>query len=163
MNDTHPDRQAPPFGSPPSGPSSSARRTALSLAVGLVLGAAPVSARSSEGPFAQQVAPGNWLERCIPLSYGERVDYRFSATAPMSFSVGMPLDADRKRPAAGDASAAAAAAAEMTYALQRDGVVMLALTFRAPLAGNWCWRWSNPTDAGVQLEGNVERVSAGVP
>jgi hypothetical protein len=162
----HAARHSPWFGprfGPRFGPSLAARLTAFSLAAGLVSGAAPASAGPGEGAFAQQLEPGNWLERCVLLSYGELVAYRFSATVPLSFSVGMPLDADRKRPVAGDAGAAAAAAADMTYALQRDGVVMLALTFRAPLAGNWCWRWSNLTDAGVQLEGNVARVGAGGP
>jgi hypothetical protein len=141
----------------------SGRALTLALAAMVALAAGPALGRGSEGPFAQQLAPGAWLERCVPLVFGEQVAYRFSATAPLKFSVGMPLGDGRKRPPEGDNSAAPAAPDETAYALQRDGVVMLALTFRAPLDGKWCWRWSNGTDAGVQLEGTVERISAGAP
>jgi hypothetical protein len=151
----------------PDSPAALARRPgrviALALTAGVVLAAGPALGRGSEGPFAQQLAPGKWLERCVPLVFGEQVAYRFSATAPLRFSVGMPLGDGRKRPPEGVNGAAPAGPEEIAYALQRDGVVMLALTFRAPLDGNWCWRWSNGTDAGVQLEGTVERVSAGAP
>ena len=138
------------------------RRGVFALALGL-LAAGAALARSGEGAFAQQLAPGAWLERCVPLAFGQVVAYRFSATAPLKFSVSMRQGDGHKRAPAGGSGDAPADPDQVAVAVQREGAVMLTLTFRAPLEGNWCWRWSNLTEAGVQLEGTVERVSAGAP
>lgn len=108
----------------------------------LVLGLVPAFAgatTSAPGPFRLDVPARGFDEHCVQLAAGERVRYRYSATAELDFNIHYHRGKDVLYPVKTTASRSADA------------------TFTAPHADTYCLMWERRGDGAARVEGAVER------
>ena len=112
--------------------------TRLALALGL-MPAAAVAAGASLGPFRLDVPARGFDEHCVQLAAGERVRYRYSATADVDFNIHYHRGKDVLYPV------------KVTATRSADAL------FTAPHADTYCLMWERRGDGAASVEGAVER------
>jgi hypothetical protein len=110
----------------------------LTLILALVPAAA-VAAAAALGSFRLDVPARGFDEHCVQLAEGERVRYRYSATADVDFNIHYHRGRDVFYPVKTTASRSA------------DAV------FTAPHADTYCLMWERRGDGAASIEGAVER------
>ena len=120
------------------------RSTVLApLLVGLLLGTSSSDAKAElvnilwdgGGRFEQRlaVAPGKFVEVCGPLERGLAIAWTFKSDRPLNFNIHYHEGK------------------EVVYPAKRDAVQESAGKLAATLDQNYCWMWSNKTDAEAHL------------
>ena len=112
--------------------------TRLALVLGLVPAVAGATT-AAPGPFRLDVPARGFDEHCVQLAEGERVRYRYSATADVDFNIHYHRGRDVLYPVKTAASRSA------------DAV------FTAPHADTYCLMWERRGEGAARIEGAVER------
>lgn len=120
------------------------KQSSLFIALAVLSSAAPSLARAevvnivwdNAGRFERRltVAPGKFAEVCGKLNPPSAVQWRFAASAPLSFNVHYHEGKDVKFPAKQDAVAVSSGSLNVT--VQQD----------------YCWMWTNKSAGAVSLE-----------
>jgi hypothetical protein len=105
----------------------------------LALAAIPAYAAPGEGAYSLKLAGKSFDERCLKLTAGEAVRYRFNASAPVDFNIHYHRGSEVHYPVKTAASRSADA------------------TFTAPHADTYCLMWERKGDGAVRVDGSVER------
>ncbi|MEO8344182.1 MAG: hypothetical protein ABI607_00670 [Betaproteobacteria bacterium] len=97
-----------------------------------------VAAQSSDTTnFKHEIKPGKIEEECRAVTAGTKVDYRFSASAPVAFNVHFHK---------GNA---------VEYPVKVELTIGERGTFTAPSREEFCWMWTNSSKGNVIVEGNL--------
>lgn len=101
-----------------------------------------VDLKWNEGAFAHKstIAPKKFLEVCGTLKKGEAVAWLFSAAASTDFNIHYHVGKD------------------VVYPEQRKGVSEEAGTLTVPLDQDFCWMWSNRSDAPIAINIRLKRA-----
>ena len=114
------------------------RRCALLLALAPV---AAVAVTSAFGPFRLDVPARGFEEHCVKLESGERVLYRYTASADVDFNIHYHRGSEVFYPVKATASRSADA------------------SVTAPQADTYCLMWERKGDGAARIDGAVERAS----
>lgn len=93
---------------------------------------------SSDREF--QVAPGKFAEWCGKLRRDDRVQWSFEAAAPLNFNVHYHEGKEVRFPA------------------RQEGVVKAVGTLDVALDQDYCWMWTNKSQAVVALKARLRKV-----
>jgi hypothetical protein len=105
----------------------------------LLLLALPVFAAESDyGPFAFELRPNSFEERCFKLESGQSLRYRFSATQPLDFNIHHHRGND------------------VFYPVKKANVRERNDRFRAKHADGYCLMWENRGKEDAVIKGAVE-------
>lgn len=113
--------------------------TRLAVLLGL-LPAAAVAATAALGPFRLEVPARGFNEHCVELAAGERVRYRYSATADVDFNIHYHQGKD------------------VLYPVKSTGGRSVDAVYTAPHADTYCLMWERKGDGAARIEGAVERA-----
>ena len=102
--------------------------------------AAAVAVTSALGPFRLEVPARGFDEHCVKLESGERVLYRYTASADVDFNIHYHRGNDVFYPVKATASRSADA------------------SFTAPQADTYCLMWERKGDGAARIDGAVERA-----
>ena len=108
--------------------------------ISLVLSACVLPQRSETDAFRHEIKPGKIAEECRNLQPGERLRYRFEASAPVPFNVHFHR---------GDS---------VEYPVKIDKTSHEASIFAAQSAEEFCWMWTNGTPDAVVVQGELIRT-----
>jgi len=103
--------------------------------------AAAVAVTSALGPFRLDVPARGFEEHCVKLESGERVLYRYTASADVDFNIHYHRGNEVFYPVKATASRSADA------------------SFTAPQADTYCLMWERKGDGAARIDGAVERAS----
>jgi len=92
------------------------------------------------GPFNLEVAAGGFGEHCVKLDSGERVRYRYTATADVDFNIHYHRGN------------------EVVYPVKTAATRSADASFTAPHADTYCLMWARKGDAAARIGGAVERA-----
>jgi hypothetical protein len=106
----------------------------------LLSAATAVAAPAAFGSFAFDVPARGFEEHCVQLAAGERIRYRYTASAEVDFNIHWHGDKEVHYPVRAVARRTAAA------------------EFTAPHADTYCLMWERGTDGAARVEGAVERI-----
>jgi hypothetical protein len=116
-------------------------RARCKVVVVLALVASPaLASTAAKGPFQLDVPARGFEERCLALSAGERVRYRWAATGEVDFNIHWHRGDAVHYPV----KAAAARAADAQ--------------FTASHADTYCLMWERKADGTVRIDGAVEAL-----
>jgi hypothetical protein len=101
--------------------------------------AAAVAVTSALGPFRLDVPARGFEERCVKLDSGERVRYRYTASADVDFNIHYHR---------GD---------EVFYPVKATASRSADASFTAPQADTYCLMWERKGDGAARIDGAVER------
>ena len=111
-------------------------RTAVALVLAIAVSVA--NAADEVGPFTLTLSGKAFEERCIALSAGETIRYRFIASAPVDFNIHYHRGKD------------------VFYPVKQANVSDAGGAFRAESTEEYCLMWES-TEGTIRLEGSVER------
>lgn len=106
----------------------------------LALAAVPAYATPGEDAYSLKLAGKSFDERCLKLTAGEAVRYRFDASAPVDFNIHYHRGKD------------------VFYPVKQTGVRRADGTFRADAADDYCLMWEHAGGGTATVEGTLERV-----
>ena len=92
------------------------------------------------GPFQLDVPARGFEEHCLKLEAGDRIRYRYTASAAVDFNIHYHRGKDVLYPVEVSASRAADA------------------RFAAPHADTYCLMWERKSEGAVRIDGAVQRV-----
>ena len=81
----------------------------------------------------QSIAPGKFVEICENLPKGSAVKWEFKASAPLNFNVHFHQGK------------------EVSFPEKQDGVSALQGTLVTPSKEDYCWMWTNKSDAATNI------------
>jgi hypothetical protein len=121
----------------------------ITLAGGLALIALTTSVQAElvdiqwdgNGRFQHQasIAPGKFAELCGKLTKGSKVRWEFEAHAPLNFNVHYHVGK------------------EVVYPEQRNAVTTAGGALQVKIDQDYCWMWSNKSEAATTLSVKLQR------
>ncbi len=110
------------------------------MLISLVLSESAFPQRTEINAFRHEIKPGKIAEECRNLQPGERLRYRFEASAPVPFNVHFHRGNS------------------VEYPVKIDKTSNEVSIFAAQSAGEFCWMWTNGTQDAVVVQGDLIRT-----
>lgn len=102
--------------------------------------AAPGFAAQGDGTYSFKLEGKAFDERCLKLAAGERIRYRFRASAPVDFNIHYHRGSD------------------VFYPVRQTGVREIDATFRAEADDDYCLMWQHAATGAASVDGTLQRL-----